>query len=88
MKHTVIAVIALALTSVAGFSFAQRGDRPPHPPPPEAFEACADLDEGDACTVETPRGELQGTCGYLPNLENLICVPPHHRNGPPPPPRD
>ncbi len=33
------------------------------PPPPEAFEACANAQEGDSCEVQTRRGDvLTGQC--------------------------
>lgn len=57
--------------------------RPPHPPPPEAFEACEDALQGDACRVETPHGTLNGTC-EMPRGDVLVCVP---EGMPPPPPQ-
>lgn len=56
------------------------GERPPGPPP-EAFDACDGLQEGDACSVATPRGDvLAGICHAL--HERRVCVP----DAPPPPP--
>jgi hypothetical protein len=59
-------------------------------PPPEAVEACAALESGDACTVDTPDGELTGSCLAPPKDDNapLACVPegaprPGERGGPP-----
>jgi hypothetical protein len=52
-------------------------------PPPEAIEACSGASEGQACTVDTPHGTLEGTCRQVPNLDELACVPNDHRGGPP-----
>lgn len=60
------------------------GDRP-HGPPPEAFEACLDLAEDDACSFAGRDGEeLAGTCIAGPRDDlPLACRPDGHR-GPPP----
>lgn len=69
--------IALFFLSISSFSYAQQ----PPPgggrggPPPEAFAACEKLVENNACTVETPRGELTGTCRQDRRSEALLCVP-------------
>jgi len=47
----------------------------PRKPPQEAFEACNSMSEGAACTIETPRGTLEGTCRIPPEEEQLVCVP-------------
>ncbi|MEM1025182.1 MAG: hypothetical protein AAF627_19550 [Myxococcota bacterium] len=47
-------------------------------PPPEALAACEAANEGDACTVQTPKGALMGTCRLVPE-EVLACVPHDHR---------
>lgn len=52
-------------------------------PPPEAIEACSGASEGQACTVDTPHGTLEGTCRQVPDLDELACVPNDHRGGPP-----
>ena len=61
MKQIVQLTIFALIVGTAGFAFAQRGGH--RGPPPEAFEACEDLEDGDACTVETPHGTVEGTCG-------------------------
>ncbi|MEQ9081740.1 MAG: hypothetical protein RLP09_48185 [Sandaracinaceae bacterium] len=76
-----VALFAFAVGSVAVVH--AQGDRPPRRPPPEAFEACADQEEGSLCAVETPHGTLEGTC-RAPRGETLACVPNDHR----PPPRE
>ncbi len=49
-------------------------------PPAEAFSACDGLASGDACTVQTPHGNLQGRCRS--HGGDAFCVPDHHRQGP------
>ena len=75
--------IALALvlsTCVSAYSAsAQPGGRSDkrHGPPPEAFEACAELASGDSCETVGRRGEsLAGIC-TIPreDEETLVCVP-------------
>ncbi|BDX04851.1 hypothetical protein [Planctobacterium marinum] len=47
-------------------------------PPPEAIEACANLQEGDAVTFETRRGDtLSGTCMMI--NDQLAAVPEGHK---------
>lgn len=46
-------------------------------PPPEAYEACADLAAGDSCAMTGRRGDtLQGSC-IVPkeDEETLVCAP-------------
>ena len=48
-------------------------------PPPEAYTACEGLSEGGACSVETPRGTMNGTC-RVPRRgsrqeASLVCAP-------------
>jgi serine/threonine protein kinase len=57
------------------------GQLPPAPPP-EAIEACRGAAAGAACTANTPRGAISGTCQVLPGQQQLACIP---AGGPPPP---
>lgn len=44
-------------------------------PPPEAVEACASSGEGDVCSFEGRRGEVEGVC-FLPSEDSdLACAP-------------
>jgi hypothetical protein len=43
-------------------------------PPQEALEACQDLNQGSACTVNSPRGALSGSC-QLVGSGQQACVP-------------
>ena len=52
----------------------------PPAPPPEAVSACANLNEGDACTVQLDDRSLQGVCSSKQDGA-LFCRPEH-------PPRD
>ena len=56
--------------------------QPPHRPPPEAYEACADARTGDACEVTLGERTLSGTC-ETDRDDGLVCRPE-----PPPPPRE
>lgn len=68
----------------------------PHQPPKEAFTACANHNENDACSVTTPHGDvLDGTCVPAPAMSSadssnstqssaLACRPSHM----PPPPQE
>jgi hypothetical protein len=58
------------------------GPPAPREPPPFAFEACADKQEGATCTVELPDRTLEGTC-VVSRDDRLFCMPD---NMPPPPP--
>jgi hypothetical protein len=53
----------------------ERGER--RGPPPEAYEACADLTAGDSCEMTGRRGDsMQGSC-IVPSEEEdtLVCAP-------------
>ena len=66
------AVIATSLLLIAPASAQQRRGQPPQ----EAFDACEGLDAGDACTVETPRGDtVEGTCHSRQQEGELFCRP-------------
>ncbi|MCH8621490.1 hypothetical protein [Undibacterium sp. TS12] len=43
------------------------GDRPPHEPPPQAYEDCKGKKEGDVVQITTPReGKIAATCTTSP----------------------
>lgn len=73
-------VLSLCLLPLAAVA---QDRRPPHPPPPEAFEACANQDAGSLCRFDSPHGAIEGTCHPTPR-QDLLCVP----EGAPPPPRE
>ena len=49
-------------------------------PPPEALAACSQADLNESCSVDPPRGSLEGTCRTPPGQSMLACVP---EGGPP-----
>lgn len=82
MKYVIATLFAAALPFVA-----LADERPPHPPrkpPPEAFEACAKLKQGDACSVTFREHTVQGTCDAFPDTTALACRPSGPPPGPPP----
>jgi len=61
-------------------------------PPPEARAACQGRQSGDACSFQTPRGQMTGTCRTPPRPgpgAGLVCAPAGAGGGPggPPPGR-
>jgi YHYH protein len=42
-------------------------------PPQEAFDACKGKREGSSCAVNTPRGNMSGTCRNM--RSDFVCVP-------------
>jgi hypothetical protein len=65
-------VLPLLATSLA---FAQPRPGRRGPPPDEAIVACEGLSEGDACSFESPRGTVTGTCVAPPSTTTLACAP-------------
>lgn len=51
--------------------------RRPHPPT-EAFDACADVEEGGSCRFDAPHRNVAGSCQT--KFDGFVCVP----DGPPP----
>jgi hypothetical protein len=43
-------------------------------PPQEASDACSNLSQGIACTINTPNGMLAGSCTTV-QAGQLACVP-------------
>lgn len=74
---------ALSADSRPAPTDAEQGRRP-HGPPPEAVDACANSNEGDACSVVIGERTIHGTCRSGPRGdEPLVCLPKH----PPRPPQ-
>ena len=44
-------------------------------PPPQAVEACANLDDGASCSFDGRRGNVDGTCMNHPRTDGLVCAP-------------
>jgi len=66
-----------ATTALVTVSNAQQGGKggPGGTPPKEAIEICVGQDEGSQCTMNTPRGELSGTCQNTPDKKYFVCMP-------------
>ncbi|MCA9646984.1 MAG: hypothetical protein H6718_09130 [Polyangiaceae bacterium] len=62
----------------------KRPQRPPHPPPKEAQDACSGKQEGADCSFKSPHGTLEGVCRTVKD-DYFACVP---GDAPPPPPED
>ena len=74
------AVIALFGWSLASAQAETKPDRQhPPKPPKEAYTACANLIENDACTITTPNGSaIDGICAPTPESKTggaLACRP-------------
>lgn len=84
ISATLILVAGLSMpaaNAVPGERDGRRGG-----PPPEAFEACAEKVEGDACSFSGRRGDAEGSCIVPPRgEEGLVCTPAdgHREHAPP-----
>lgn len=83
-NHLMIAG-ALVVTALP-FAIAQadRPRGPGHPPPKEAFDACANKQAGDACSVTFGDHTMTGTCSKGPDGQGALACKPDHPPGPPP----
>ena len=77
---------ALAAILITALPFAiANADRPSPPrPPKEAFEACAKLRAGDACSVTLGSHTITGVCSTGPDGSGALACKPDHPPGPPP----
>jgi len=74
------ALVLSAAPAASAQGTPQKGGR--RGPPPEAFAACKNKSEKDACPITTPEGDsIEGTCMLTPKRDKLVCVP---KDGPPP----
>jgi hypothetical protein len=71
-------LLAMAPMSPVGAQAREGGAE--HRPPPEAYAACAAATTGQACSVKTPQGAVEGAC-WAVDEKSLACRP---KNGPPP----
>lgn len=86
MRNSEKTLLVLAL-----FSWSARGTAqpmPPRAPPQAAFDACASLRAGDACSFTLEAQAVQGVCRAGPDGSQVACAPDdlpgHGRGGPPP----
>lgn len=76
-----VGMLALGAEAVFAGQNPGPGGRGPMGPPPEAYEACKDKNEGDSVVVTTPRGDtLKAVCKMINN--KLAAIP---ENMPAPP---
>ena len=69
--------LLVGICLVTKVATAQPGGDERRGPPPEAYEACADLATGDSCEMTGRRGDtLQGAC-IVPkeDEDSLVCAP-------------
>ena len=64
-----------ATTALVSVSYAKQQGGPGGKPPKEAIEICVDKNEGSKCTMNTPRGQLSGTCMNTPDKKYFVCMP-------------
>gem|GEM_PF-6502571 len=69
--------------ALLGFASASHARQPPQ----EALDACQSLSTGDSCSVNTPHGELAGSCQTPPQQKQLACVPSNGQSKKNPPRR-
>ena len=84
---TQFSALFLLATAVAAFQPGPPSEDGPgarRGPPPEALEVCADLEAGDSCSFEGPKGTAEGTCEAPPQGEGELACRPADA----PPPKD
>jgi len=89
VKNSLKANITLAgimLFGIINFAIAQDNRVPQKGiPPREAITACQNKDVGEACSMETPQGDIvEGICKYTPDNKYFVCIP---EGGPQMPPK-
>lgn len=73
-----------ALVLILPFAIAAADRPPPRQPPREAFEACAKLKAGDACSLTLGSRTIPGVCSTGPDGGGALACKPDHPPGPPP----
>jgi hypothetical protein len=78
---TLAVILATYITSSIANAQPEQQSGKRHGPPPEAIDACADQDEGAACSFSGRRGDVTGSC-IVPghDQDKLACAP---EGGPP-----
>ena len=94
MKYVIATLFAAAIPFAAHADEPQqRPPGPPRKPPQEAFDACAKLTQGAACSITLRDRTIEGTCEAFPETTALACRPskppgpPPDGKAPPPPPK-
>jgi hypothetical protein len=80
-RGLVAVMITLQLATIASAAAAEEGcdeRKARRGPPAEAFEACANAQEGASCSFYGRREEaVTGTCEFM--RDDFVCVPEGHR---------
>ena len=77
-------ILTLCATSaLVTISYAKPQGADKRTPPKEAIEICVGQEEGSECRMNTPRGELLGTCQNTPDKKYFVCMPENMK-----PPKD
>jgi hypothetical protein len=71
------------LLALAPFGSAIAEPHAPPSPPREAFDACSNAKDGDACAVSVHGHEVKGICAPFRD-QGLVCRPAGPPPGPPP----
>jgi hypothetical protein len=79
LRPWILVSTLMAIPALAGADDAPDGGEHHHHPPPQAFAACKDKKDGDACSFEGRHGEVSGTC-HQGRSGDLVCMPPHHEH--------
>lgn len=78
---TLSAVLAVSLSSSIAIAGSDKQSGKRRGPPPQAIEACADQEEGAACSFSGRRGDVSGSCIVPPHKQDMIVCAPE--GGPP-----
>ena len=50
-------------------------------PPQAAFDVCQGKQTGTSCMINTPEGEITGSCQQPPHESQALCIPANHQRG-------
>ncbi len=77
IKHFALVTVLLLVSVAPAHASTERAP----PLPPEGFAACAEKQEGDACTAQFRGMEIHGVCASVPE-RGLFCRPSGAPPGP------
>jgi hypothetical protein len=83
-KHLMIAGALAVVALPFAIARADGPERPGRRPPKQAFEACANKQVGDACSVTFGDRTITGTCSKGPDGQGALACKPDRAPGPPP----
>ena len=76
-KKILLTLSGIAILVSSLYARPQNGE-----PPKEAIEVCKGQDTGSQCTMNTPRGSLEGQCKNTPDNKYFVCMPKGGPKGP------